>query len=125
MAVFYDCLTTYAREIPRCVENIVVNLGLDVGETYNWTLTSALGVVYGGVAIANEDGEFTIPTSMLPPELLNPWAGTFIFQLFIGDSDQCNAVPINICQQGYQAIAIRVTNAQYLNPSINIACSCP
>ena len=79
-----DCFEIDANECNQ----IGLNLGLVEGEDYTINITDKFGKMYSLTATADEDGIIYIDNVDLPDYLLNPYAGSFIVQVYLNDSLQ-------------------------------------
>lgn len=120
MGVFFECRTAYYTTLPNCTDSIVVDIGLTPDTEYYYRLHTPARKVYQQIFTTGNSGQFSIDTSVLPTELLNPWIGDFIFEIFQGDN--CAKEKFTICDIEYDTIVMRFANIE--SSAAKIGCNC-
>lgn len=120
------CLPCFKDYISCGNETIAVVGNLTPATLYTWVLTNKGAKYSGEVTTDDEDGTFIINTSLLPDGLLNPYAGTFELQVFLGEGAGaiCNPGTWNdsaYCDP-YDCIIFEVVNGTEVKNTLGCPC---
>jgi hypothetical protein len=122
-----NCTNYFQVSLPACATSIVVRAGLTPAQSYTWTVRDLrFDTHYIGTAIADVDGNITIPTgssSLFPPGLFNHNAG--YFELTVkADPDQCTLIDLTFCTIAYAGALFSFYEAIGPDSPAIIGCEC-
>ena len=123
MACLPPCDKCIKDHISCGLDQIYVLGVLNSNLPIKWVITNKDAEYFGGTT-TDANGQFIIDTSLLPPGLLNPYAGTFTLTVFSNDAYQCTQYTWNnsaYCDP-YTCIDFDVKNGTEVKN--NLGCEC-